>query len=87
MAPVSDPLLPSLVTHYWFQFTVPLMCVQIMAESGRDGMGGGVGRARVRPLQFLHPLMATVSYTLDNDDVCWRTNRGISLNGAPVDGR
>lgn len=86
-AAAADPLLPpaSPVTHYWFPFTVPLMCVQIMAECGRDWWGGGW--SSLRPLQFLHPLMATVSYTLDNDDVRCRTNRGISLNGAPVDGR
>lgn len=43
-AAAADPLLPpaSPVTHYWFPFTVPLMCVQIMAECGRDWWGGGL---------------------------------------------
>lgn len=57
-AAAADPLLPpaSPVTHYWFPFTVPLMCVQIMAECGRDwraGGGVGVGRACVRCSFFI----------------------------------
>lgn len=87
-AAAADPLLPP-------RFPSDTLLVPIRGASNvcanhgrvRSRLAGGWGWSSLRPLQFLHPLMATVSYTLDNDDVRCRTNRGISLNGAPVDGR
>lgn len=57
------------------------MCAQIESERRKRRWWGWC------PQQFLHPLMATVSYTPDNDDACWRTDRGSYVNGAPADGR
>lgn len=88
VAAITDPLL-------LLRFPSDTLLVPIHAPSNgranhgrvRSGKEGWRGWSSARMLQFPHPLMATVSYTLDNDDVFWRTNRGISLNGAPVDGR